>query len=200
MDLGVKKTQAIADGVAKSKTRPYRSVLVSLGIPDFGRKAVDLLVSSGIRSIDDLLSLVDADDQQPLLAIKGFGEKTVSSLFESLRDDAMRQRIKRLRAVGLHFSEEEKLPDAIPPQVFAGQTWCVTGGFKNFIPRSLALVAIEARGGRTTGSVTGKTTHLLVGEGAGSKLEQAKRLGVIVVGEDEFMKKLALAEGEDDHA
>jgi NAD-dependent DNA ligase len=75
-------------------------------------------------------------------------------------------------------------------QSFAGQTWCVTGSFEHFNPRSLALEEIEKRGGRTTSAVTGKTTHLLAGGGAGSKLVQANKLGVKVVNEEVFLSLL----------
>ncbi|PKL11557.1 MAG: DNA ligase (NAD(+)) LigA, partial [Spirochaetae bacterium HGW-Spirochaetae-8] len=189
--FGVKKATALASSVEKSKERPFRRVLVSLGIPDFGKKAADLLVSSGIRSMEALLALVDARQTEPLLAIKGFGEKTIQSLFETLSDPIMRHRVELLGKAGLNFSEELKADDAGIPQVFAGQTWCITGSFEHFAPRSLAAVEIEARGGRTTGSVTGKTTHLLAGSGAGSKLDQAIALGVQVIDEEKFRLMIA---------
>lgn len=186
--FGEKKAMALAGAVERSKKRPYRRVLVALGIPDFGKKAVDLLVSAGFRSIDALLDLVDFGDREPLLAIKGFGEKTAASLCEYLSDPMMRRRIERLRQAGLRFEEEESPRQELPDQIFRGQTWCVTGSFKHFAPRSLALAEIEARGGRATGSVTGKTTHVLVGEGAGSKLQQAVALGVRIVSEEMFLE------------
>ncbi len=188
--FGVKKASALASAVEKSKERPFRKVLVSLGIPDFGKKAADLLVSSGITSMHALLNLVDSAQSAPLLEIKGFGEKTVQSLFEALSDPVMRQRIELLGKAGLRFSEEPVDGGAKLPQVFSGQTWCITGSFEHFAPRSLAAVEIEARGGRTTGSVTGKTTHLLAGSGAGSKLDQAMVLGVQVIDEDRFLQML----------
>jgi len=194
--FGAKKVEALIQGVAKSKTRPYRNVLVSLGIPEFGHKAVDLLVSAGIYSVDALLDLVDRDDRGTLLAIKGFGEKTVTSLFDNLRDSGMRERIRLLRQTGLNFSEEPVSATAVLPQVFSGQTWCVTGSFIHYTPRSLAMAEIEKRGGRTTSSVTGKTTHLLAGTSAGGKLGQAQAFGVRIVDEEEFMKMLVLAEKE----
>ena len=86
-------------------------------------------------------------------------------------------------------------------QIFSGEVWCITGSFKNFNPRTKALKEIEKRGGRTVSSVTSKTTHLLAGEGGGSKRAEAERLGVKIVTEDEFMKAIgteeAKEEGED---
>ncbi len=193
--FGEKKTALIRQGIEESKRKPYRNVLVSLGIPEFGKKAVDLLVSSNLSTIDDLLAVVDKRDSQRLLTIKGFGEKTVAALFEQLSDPVMRHRIERLRAAGLTFSEEPKQTDQNLIQVFAGQTWCVTGSFQHFQPRSLALAEIEARGGRTTSSVTGKTTHLLAGSGAGGKLEQAGKLGATIVDEAGFLRLLGREDG-----
>ena len=78
-------------------------------------------------------------------------------------------------------------------KIFSGQVWCITGSFENFNPRSKALKEIEKRGGRTVSSVTGKTTHLLMGSGGGSKAAEAERLGVKIVNEDEFISLLGKA-------
>jgi DNA ligase (NAD+) len=75
--------------------------------------------------------------------------------------------------------------------VFAGQTWCVTGSFERFKPRSKATDEIKRRGGRVTSGVTGATTHLLAGENAGSKLDRARELGTTIVSETEFLAMLS---------
>ena len=71
-----------------------------------------------------------------------------------------------------------------------GQTWCVTGSFEHFKPRELAMEEAKRRGGRVTSGVTAKTTHLLAGPGAGSKLDKARKLGVQVVDEVQFLQML----------
>ena len=185
-----RKVASLEASVNASRDRPFRTVLVSLGIPDFGKKAVDLLVDSGVTSMKQLLSLVDSGDSERLLGIKGFGQKTVDALFSSLSDRRMRERVKRLEDAGLTMSEELSDASGSIPQIFAGQTWCVTGSFEHFSPRSLALKEIEARGGRTTSSITGKTTHLLAGDKAGSKLRQAVSLGTTIVQESQFISML----------
>ncbi|MBI3396100.1 MAG: DNA ligase (NAD(+)) LigA, partial [Spirochaetia bacterium] len=102
-------------------------------------------------------------------------------------------RIQFLKEAGLRFSQSSA-PRAggagAPEQIFAGQTWCVTGSFETFQPRDLAMDEVRLRGGRTTGSVTSKTTHLLAGEGAGSKLDKAVKQGTVVVTEKEFLKMI----------
>ena len=72
----------------------------------------------------------------------------------------------------------------------SGQVWCITGSFVNYNPRGLALAEIEKRGGRTTSSVTSKTTHLLLGKGGGSKRANAESLGVKIVTEEEFISMI----------
>ena len=81
-------------------------------------------------------------------------------------------------------------PVELAATTMAEQTWCVTGSFDHFKPRSRATEEIARRGGRITSSVTSKTTHLLAGAAAGSKLKKAQDLGVTVVSEDEFLQLL----------
>ena len=76
------------------------------------------------------------------------------------------------------------------PPTFAGETWCVTGSFESFTPREKAMEEVAKRGGKVSASVTAKTTHLLVGENPGSKLEKARNLGTAIVTEKEFLARL----------
>ena len=187
--FGEKKIAAIKAGVEKSKSQSFRRVLVSLGIGEIGKKAADLLVESGLTSMDMLLDIADRDDEAALTSIKQIGPKSARLLIDGLNDPVMRTRIEALRQAGLQL-KEEKTEEPLLDQSFAGQSWCVTGSFEHFNPRTLALEEIEKRGGRTTSSVTGKTTHLLAGSGAGSKLAQANKLGVVVVDEKAFVSML----------
>ncbi|MDY0290456.1 MAG: NAD-dependent DNA ligase LigA [Sphaerochaeta sp.] len=187
--FGEKKIAAIKSGVEKSKAQSFRRVLLSLGIGEIGKKAADLLVESGITSMDALLDIADRDDEATLTSIKQIGPKSARLLIDGLKDPAMRVRIEHLREAGLQF-EEKKTDTTTFEQSFTDQTWCVTGSFEQFNPRTLALDEIKRRGGRTTTSVTGKTTHLLAGSGAGSKLAQANKLGVKVVDEEAFLAML----------
>ena len=187
--FGEKKISAIMAGVKKSKSQSFRRVLVSLGIGEIGKKAADLLVENGFSSMDALLDIADRDDEETLTSIKQIGPKSARLLIDGLKDPGMRVRIEALRQAGLQFEEKSSEGPAFE-QSFADQSWCVTGSFERFNPRSLALEEIEKRGGRTTTSVTGKTTHLLAGSKAGSKLVQANKLGVKVVNEEVFISML----------
>jgi len=188
--FGEKKVRLIREGLEKSKERSYRNVLVSLGIPDIGQKAVELLVEGGFRDIDSLLRAADQGDPTAFTAIHGIGEKIANTLIEELNRPAMRRRIEALKKAGLRFSQQAPAQGQPLPQSFGEQAWCVTGSFEHFKPRELAMEEVKRRGGRVTSGVTSKTTHLLAGPGAGSKLDKARELGVQIVDEAEFLKML----------
>jgi DNA ligase (NAD+) len=188
--FGEKKVRLIREGLERSKERSYRNVLVSLGIPDIGQKAVELLVEGGFRDIDTLLAAAGRKDPTAFTDIHGIGEKIAATLIEELNRPAMRRRIEALRKAGLRFSQQTPAGGQPLPQDFSEQTWCVTGSFEHFKPRELAMEEVKRRGGRVTSGVTSKTTHLLAGPGAGGKLDKARELGVRIVDEAEFLKML----------
>ena len=185
--FGEKKVAMIREGIEKSRGRPFRRVLPSLGIPEIGPKATELLIEAGYRDIDSLIALADAENPGPLLDIHGIGERTAEVLLDELRSPATRKRIEGLRKAGLRFSEERDTVSQNLPRIFSGQTWCVTGSFESFTPREKAMEEVAKRGGRVTSSVTSKTSHLLAGQSPGSKLEKAMKLGVVMVTEKEFL-------------
>ena len=89
------------------------------------------------------------------------------------------------------MAESAPAEQEMPPQIFEGQSWCVTGSFERFQPRELAMEEVKRRGGRVTSDVSSKTTHLLAGSGAGGKLERARELGVRIVEEEAFLELIA---------
>ena len=188
--FGDKKITLIKDGIKKSLEKPYISVLSSLGIPELGKKAAELLINGGFDSIDKLIAASDAEDTEKLTAIHGIGERTADIIISELRRPELRNKIETLRRAGLKFQadpSELKVADGI----FSGQSWGITGSFENFKPRETALEEIKKRGGGIVSAVTGKTTHLLCGNGGGSKRLKAEKLGVVIVNEDEFMSMIS---------
>ncbi len=182
--FGQKKIAALKRGVELSRRQPFAAVLPSLGISDIGRHAVELFIQAGYRSIDDLLQLAENHEEQKLAEIHGIGEKLACSLGRALRDPVMRRRIERLRSAGLSLSQEQE--DTEGSGVFSGQTWCVTGSFRQYKPRSRAQELIKRHGGKVVSAVSGSLTHLLAGEASGSKLEKARAVGARIVTEEEF--------------
>ncbi len=186
--FGDRKISLIKEGIAQSRNRPFRTVLPSLGIRELGPKITELLIEAGYRSIDQLFELADRRGVDELTAVRGIGRKTAETILSELSNDSLRHKIEQLRAAGLSF--EASIDTVVEPsadRTFDGQVWCVTGSFETFKPRTLAMEEVKRRGGRTVTDVTGNTTHLLAGTGAGSKLEKAKKLGVTVVEEAEFL-------------
>lgn len=191
--FGEKKVALIKEGLARSKERPFTSVLASLGIPELGKKAAELLVEAGFDDIDKILEAVDKGDLASFLNIKGIGERLATEIITGFKSPVMRKRILALKKAGLQFKQKkEKLTQELP-QIFKGQTWCITGSFANYKPRELAFEEIKKRGGQVSGSISSKTTHLLTGENPGSKLQQAQRMGVKIVTEKEFLNMLVKA-------
>ncbi|MCK5153356.1 MAG: NAD-dependent DNA ligase LigA [Spirochaetales bacterium] len=190
--FGSKKIKLITDGVSQSINQPYRRVLPSLGIPELGKKAVELLINAGFRDVDDLIQIALEKDIEKLVSIKGIGERTAEIVISEFSSKIILDLISDLKSAGLNFREEEVSDKDLLPQVFSDQIWCITGSFENFKPRSLAGDEITKRGGKTTTSVTGKTNHLLAGDSAGSKLTKAQNLGTNIVSENEFMEMLKI--------
>jgi NAD-dependent DNA ligase len=155
------------------------------------------LVEQGYDTRAKLLDLATRKDLSQFFkgtsGIPGIGERTANLIIEQFRDPGVLDLIERLRAAGLQFAAKASPRKAAPPQIFAGQTWCVTGGFDAFKPRDLAMEEVKLRGGKAVGSVSANTTHLLAGEGAGSKLEKARSLGAKIVSETEFLKLIGRA-------
>ena len=195
--FGDKSIELLQKGVKESLSRPFATVLSALGVADIGKKSAEILVKNGFDSIDKILNAVDRNDTEAFSSIAGFGTVTGERIIRAFSSERLRETIEALRKAGVHMSaEEDEKDEEENEQVFAGQVWCITGSFQHFNPRTKALKEIEKRGGRTVSSVTGKTTHLLSGEGGGSKRAEAERLGVKIVSEDEFLKMLGQKKAE----
>ncbi len=187
--FGEKKVAAIKAGIEASKKRPFRRVLASLGIPELGLRGAELLVEGGFSSLEALYAAVEAGDPSAFTGIDGIGEVTADIIIRELSRPEVKARLRGLKEAGLSLEETSS---AAPKedQIFQGQTWCVTGSFDNFKPRSQAEEEIKKRGGKVVSAVTGKTTHLLTGEGGGSKREKALEAGAVLVDEGLFLSLL----------
>lgn len=190
--FGQKSVRILLDGIQTSLERPFRRVLPSLGLRELGPFVTDVLLRNGYHSIQSIQKLVKKKGARDILEkIDGIGPRTSQAIVDQFRDPGVLELIKDLKKAGLQFEETAPAQDNNQyPQIFSGQTWCVTGSFESFHPRELAMEEVQKRGGRTVSGISGKTTHLLAGEGAGSKLKKAQELGVQVVDEPEFLKLL----------
>jgi DNA ligase (NAD+) len=176
-----KSAQNLLDQIERSKSRELRRLLFGLGIRFVGERAAQLLARH-FRSLTALgrASVAEID------ALYEIGPVVAQSVYDWFRSDANRELVRRLSAAGVRT--EEAAEEGVSPD-FQGTQWVVTGALSS-MTRDEAKAAIEARGGRVTSSVSKKTSVVVAGEGAGSKLEKAKELGVVCIDEAEFRRRL----------
>jgi DNA ligase (NAD+) len=168
--------------IAASKERPFARVLFALGIEEVGEVTARSLAQR-FAAIDALL---EAPPEQ-IAHTPGVGEKMAALIRAQLDDERMRSLIADLRAVGLRF-EQEGPP--VSAGALAGKTLVLTGTLPEW-SREQATERITAAGGRVTGSVSKNTDFLVAGEGSGSKLQKAERLGIEVLDEAALRDVLA---------
>ena len=190
--FGIKSVNQLLNGIEESKKREFRYVLPALGLREVGHSITETLINSGYNTIEKIIKLAKAKNAVDILSeINGIGPKTSSYIIRHFTDLQIISDIKTLKKAGLQFSAAQIDDDETFQNLFSGQVWCVTGSFVNFKPRDLAMEIIKKHGGRIVSTITSKTTHLLTGEGGGSKLEKAQKADVTIVSEDEFMQLIS---------
>ncbi len=190
--FGEKSVRLMLDGIEKSREKGFRKLLPSLGLKEIGPNISEILIDEGYDSIDKIIHLARSEmAEEKLTEIDGIGPRTHEEIIRQFHDKKIIDRIEKLRALGLPLEISRTNDDTtLYPQIFVGQIWCVTGSFQQFKPRDIAMEEVRKRGGKTTTSVSKSTTHLLAGEGSGSKLKKAEKLNTHVVTELEFIKML----------
>lgn len=185
---GEKRIRNIFQSLEESKKNPFAVVLASLGLKDIGTKAAEILVDN-FQNIDAIIEAAKNGDTQVFTEIDGFGETLAQSVIDSFTDENILEQISKLKSVGLNFAADEKNKEEIN-LFLTGTRWVVTGSFAAFKPREKAGELIKKYGGEVLSAVSGKTTHLLCGEDAGSKLEKARSVGAEIIDEKAFVKML----------
>ena len=174
--MGNKSAANLIAAIENSKQAGLARLLCAFGIRQVGQKAAKVLASH----FEDLDALM-ASDAEPLTAIPDIGEITAGFILDWFRNPQSRDLIEKLRAAGVSFrSKEEKKDDR-----FAGLTFVLTGTLSRFT-RDEASAIIESFGGKASSSVSKKTSYVLAGENAGSKLTKAESLGIKIISEEEF--------------
>jgi len=176
-----KKVRNILDGIEISKTVPFARVLFALGIRYVGETVAKKLTKH-FKSIDYLMRSTMID----LISVDEIGERIADSVIEYFADAANIELVNRLRGYGLKFElTKEQLEGA--SERLQGLTFVITGSFENHSRNDLKKI-IEDNGGKNTGSVSKKTSYVLVGEAAGSKLAKAQELGINIIDENELIE------------
>jgi len=183
--MGEKSVTNLLAAIEASKQQPLWRLLAALGIPHIGVTVARTLASS-FGTIDRL----SAASAEELCAVEEIGEIMASTIHGWFRDPEVAKLLGKLRAAGLNFGErdpKESAPAAEGP--LKGTIWVLTGTLS--IPREEAAEMIRDKGGKVSGSVSAKTTYLLAGDEAGSKLTKAEKLGVKILNEAEFKNLIA---------
>ena len=179
--MGTKSAQKLLQQVDGSRRNDAWRLLYALGIRYVGERVAQVLIG-GFGSIDE----VEEAPLEHLQSVNEIGPVVAAAVREYFDEPRNRQLVARLRDAGLHTVGEKTAPEATGGAL-AGQTFVVTGTL-NGLSRDEASAAIEALGGKVLGSVSRKTTHLVVGAEPGSKLDKARELGVSVLDEQAFLK------------
>lgn len=176
-----KSAANIADSIEKSKNQPLWRLIAALGIRNVGGQSAQILADE-FGTLDAVMNatveqLTDIDQIGPVMA---------QSIHDYLHDENNVKTIKAMLAAGVKPAP----PKAKASNVFDGMSIVVTGTLKNFTRQQIEQ-AIKDNGGKSASSVSKKTAFVLAGENAGSKLEKAQTLGVEVIDEDEFLKRIS---------
>ena len=175
-DKGTKAAENLLAAIDKSRGNDLSRLIFAFGIRQVGEKAGKLLARQ-FRTLDALMGAAEEE----LVAVPDVGAITAKSLVDWFSQEQSRHMIERLRQAGVNFTSLTELTD----ERFAGQTFVVTGTLSQF-SRAAAEEAITSHGGKAASSVSKKTTYVVAGENAGSKLTKAQSLGVPVLTEQEF--------------
>ena len=174
---GTKFAQNLIDSIEASKSNELYRLITALGIRHVGSKASKTLAKK-FKSIDNLAKA----DFETLSLIDDIGPVVANSIREFFIQEQTMDLIKRLKQAGVNTVDESEENE---DNRFDGMTFVLTGTLQSFT-RNEAADIIENYGGKTSSSVSKKTTYVLAGEEAGSKLDKAQKLGVTVISEEEF--------------
>ena len=178
---GKKFAQNLVDSINESKNNDLSKLITALGIRHVGSKLARNLAKK-YRSMDNLMNT----PLEELSLQDDVGEKTAASIYGFFQQDQTIDLINKLKESGVNM---ESLEEESEDQRFAGMTFVLTGALEEFT-RDQASEIIERFGGKTSSSVSKKTTYVLAGEDAGSKLTKAQSLGVTVISEEQFKEMI----------
>jgi DNA ligase (NAD+) len=179
--MGEKSAQNFLEGVEASKTRDLWRLIYGLGILHVGAGVAKSLG----RHFATLDKLQDASLDE-LAETEDIGEVIAQSVTQWFDEERNKKLIERLRRAGLNFRSALYQPRSAPGPL-TGKTFVLTGTLPT-LKREEAAAKIEALGGKVSGTVSKKTAYVVVGEDAGSKLDKARKLGVTLLDEQQFLK------------
>ena len=179
--MGKKSATRIVENLAASRQRPLSRLIGGLGISFVGERTAQILADT-FGDLDDIASMTE----ERLQSAEEIGPKVSAAIRQFFGDERNRSLIERLRAAGLSFKQAIK---GKPVGPFAGQTFVLTGTMPT-LKRDEAKARIEEAGGKVSGSVSKKTSVVVTGDDAGSKIDKARELGIEIIEEGELLRRL----------
>ena len=183
--FGAKSAERVIAGIDASKDVPFERVVFALSIPFVGETTARK-VARAAKNIDTLMSM----PVEQLEAIEDVGARIAASIAGFFADEQNRRMVERLRAAGLKMEVEAHTAGEPLSDVFGGKSFVISGVFAKH-SREEYKSLIERHGGKNVGSISKKTDYVLAGENMGpAKLEKATKLGIPIIGEDDFLRMI----------
>jgi DNA ligase (NAD+) len=180
--MGKKSAQNLIAAIEASKSAVADRLIYALGIPGIGEKAAQTLAKR-FGDIEALFSV----DAETLCAVEDIGSITAEAILSYFASPAVRELIDRLKESGVKTTYET----TVQGSALAGKTFVLTGTLPT-MTRDEASALIEANGGKVTSSVSKKTSYVVAGTEAGSKLTKAQSLGIAIISEEELLSMVNL--------
>lgn len=177
--MGERSVDKLLTAIEKTKENHLSKLLFGIGIKYIGEKAAKNLVKH-FKSLNALKSAT----YDELIEVDEIGSKMAESILDFFKDEKNKEMLLKLENAGLKLEQDVSEP-AEEDNQFKGKVFVLTGTLEKYT-RTSAVEIIEAKGGKVSSSVSKKTTYLLAGEEAGSKLKKAESLGITIIDEDEF--------------
>jgi DNA ligase (NAD+) len=174
--MGDKSASNLIEAIENSKEAGLARLLCAFGIRQVGQKAAKVLANN-FESLDELINA----NAEKLTEIQDIGEITAGFIVDWFKNPQSQEFVSKLRNAGVSFESKEEKKDSR----FAGMTFVLTGTLSKFT-RDEASGIIESYGGKAASSVSKKTSYVLAGENAGSKLTKAENLGIKIISENDF--------------
>ena len=178
---GTTAAKKLLSAIENSKKQDLSRLIYALGIRQVGAKTGKVLAAS-FGSLDALMEATE----EALTEVPDVGAVTAKSIYDWFHQEQAKHLVERLRQAGVNFESTRQITDAR----FAGMTFVLTGALSKFT-REQAAEQIELLGGKVSGSVSRKTSYVVVGENAGSKERKARELGIPVLTEDDFLQMIS---------
>ena len=182
--VGEKVAKKVIDNIQASREQSLDRLLAGLGIRHVGNRVAHVLATH-FTSLDDL----SAATQEQLASVHEIGDVIAASVHDFFNSHAGKETVAQLKKAGVDPKMEK--PKSPADQPLAGKTIVVTGTMKKFDRKQIEDLIVKL-GGKPAGSVSKKTSFVIAGESAGSKLDKAKELGIEVITEDQFVDRFEI--------